>query len=72
MSGARERRRGARFNVSLAGAAVPLAVIAAIGALETARMEGAQREVFFNIRGFAIMLTKVLQPVSVLLWYQRD
>ena len=55
MSGARERRRGARFNVSLAGAAVPLAVIAAIGALETARMEGAQREVFFNIRGFAIM-----------------
>lgn len=55
MSGARERRRGARFNVSLAGVAVPLAVIAAIGALETARMEGAQREVFFNIRGFAIM-----------------
>lgn len=55
MSGAGERRRGGRFNVSLAGAAVPLAVIAAIGALETARMEGAQREVFFNVRGFAIM-----------------
>ncbi len=55
MSAARERRRGARFNVSLAGVAVPVAIIAAIGALETARMEGAQREVFFNIRGFAVM-----------------
>ncbi len=50
----RDRKRG-RLNVSLAGVAVPLAIIAAIGALETARTEGAQREVFFNIRGFAIM-----------------
>ena len=50
----RDRKRG-RLNVSLAGMAVPLAIIAAIGALETARTEGAQREVFFNIRGFAIM-----------------
>ena len=50
----RDRKRG-RLNVSLAGVAVPLAIIAAIGALETARTEGAQREVFFNIRGFAVM-----------------
>ena len=55
MSAAREGRKRGRFNVSLAGVAVPLAIIAAIGALETARTEGAQREVFFNIRGFAVM-----------------
>ncbi len=47
--------KGARFNVSLVGIAIPVAVIAAIGALETARTEGAQREVFFNISGFAVM-----------------
>ena len=55
MSAAPEGRKRGRFNVSLAGVAVPLAIIAAIGALETARTEGAQREVFFNIRGFAVM-----------------
>ena len=55
MSVAPEGRKRGRFNVSLAGVAVPLAIIAAIGALETARTEGAQREVFFNIRGFAVM-----------------
>ena len=55
MSAAPEDRKRGRLNVSLAGVAVPLAIIAAIGALETARTEGAQREVFFNIRGFAIM-----------------
>ena len=55
MSAAPGGRKRGRFNVSLAGVAVPLAIIAAIGALETARTEGAQREVFFNIRGFAVM-----------------
>ena len=55
MSAAPGGRKRGRLNVSLAGVAVPLAIIAAIGALETARTEGAQREVFFNIRGFAVM-----------------
>ena len=55
--------KGRRFNVSLIGVAAPVAVIAAIGALETAQTERASREVFFNIKGFAIMY--VIFGVSV-------
>jgi hypothetical protein len=47
--------KGARLRISLGGLLIPLAIVVAIGALETARTEGAHREVFFNIRGFAIM-----------------
>ena len=47
--------RGTRLKISLGGLLIPLAIVIAIGALETARTEGAHREVFFNIRGFAIM-----------------
>ncbi len=49
------RAKGARFNVSLSAIAIPVAIVAAIGALETAQTGGAQREVFFNISGFAVM-----------------
>ncbi len=47
--------KGTRLRISLGGLLIPLAIVVAIGALETARTEGAHREVFFNIRGFAIM-----------------
>ena len=39
----------ARFRVSVAGILVPVAIIGAIGALDTARASNAQREVFINI-----------------------
>ena len=54
-AGAEREPKGKRFNVSVIGVAVPVAVIAAIGALETAQTERASREVFFNIQGFAVM-----------------
>ena len=44
-----------RLRVSFGGLLIPIAIVIAIGALETARTEGAHREVFFNIRGFVIM-----------------
>jgi len=48
-------QRSTRLRVSFGGLLIPIAIVIAIGALETARTEGAHREVFFNIRGFAIM-----------------
>ena len=48
-TGPASTRKPTRFRVSIGGILVPLAVIAAIGALDTARTSSAQREVFFNI-----------------------
>ena len=66
---AKEKRglKGSRFNVSIVGVAVPVAVIAAIGALETAQTERASREVFFNIKGFAVMYFIFGVAVAVIL-----
>ena len=46
---------------------MPVAVIAAIGALETAQTERASREVFFNIQGFAVMYFIFGVSVAVIL-----
>jgi len=42
-------RKGSRFHVSTGGIVIPLLIIGAISAAETARTSGAQREVFYNI-----------------------
>ena len=47
--------RGTRLRISFGGLLIPISIVIAIGALETARIEEAHREVFFNIQGFAIM-----------------
>ena len=49
------RPRGTRLRMSAGGLAVPIAIVAAIGALETAHHDDAQREVFFNIGTPAVM-----------------
>ncbi|GAB4335384.1 MAG: heterodisulfide reductase-related iron-sulfur binding cluster [Dehalococcoidia bacterium] len=49
------RVRPTRLRASWTGIAVPVAIIAAIGAIETANTDSAQREVFFNIEWPAIM-----------------
>jgi len=45
-----EGRKGARLRGSWGGIVVPVAVLAAISAFETARVTDASREVFFNIK----------------------
>ncbi|MEX2081424.1 MAG: (Fe-S)-binding protein, partial [Dehalococcoidia bacterium] len=47
--------RGTRLRASWASIGIPVAVLGAISALETARTTDAQREVFFNISTPAIM-----------------
>ena len=61
------RVKGARFNISLSAIAIPVAIVAAIGALETAQTDGAQRHVFFNISGFAVMYFIFAISVAVII-----
>ncbi|MCZ2109004.1 MAG: 4Fe-4S dicluster domain-containing protein [Dehalococcoidia bacterium] len=44
-----QTRKGSRFHVSAGGIVIPLLIIGAISAAETARTTSAQREVFFNV-----------------------
>ncbi len=61
------RRIGTRLRSSTAGIIVPIAVIGAISALETARTTDAQREVFFNIGTPAIMYFIFAASMAVIL-----
>ena len=47
--------RASRFRSSIGGLIVPIAIIGAISAAETARTTDAQREVFFNIKAPVVM-----------------
>ena len=49
LNGPETGRKGSRFHVSTGGILIPLLIIGAISAAETARTTSAQREVFFNI-----------------------
>lgn len=44
-----EQPKGTRFRASWGGLVIPVAIIGAISAVETARTSTASREVFFNI-----------------------
>ncbi|MGI8927464.1 MAG: heterodisulfide reductase-related iron-sulfur binding cluster [Tepidiformaceae bacterium] len=64
--GGRSARRGSRLRASSGGILVPIAILAGISALETARTSGAQREVFFNIETPALMYFVFAASVAVI------
>ncbi|MCA9844351.1 MAG: 4Fe-4S dicluster domain-containing protein [Dehalococcoidia bacterium] len=61
-----ETPRGSRFRVSAGGLIIPVAILAAISAAETARTTDASREVFFNVKAPAVMYFMFALSVAII------
>ncbi len=67
-TGSSRRPKQTRFRASIGGLVVPVAVIAAISAFETARTTDASREVFFNIRAPWLMYFVFTASMGIIIW----